>query len=179
MNRLALKRRKNHIVCSVKMYTLPEHNPPVRENTCIHWNKQLACERRQAFLLAHRRWGTFRATSLSGDERWETSAVRRLTSSILARDKSRVLPAWQAFEREGEGSSAHGISLCTDAGYKSCVAYRPAFYTPYCSHSHKGLAPREIISREIWEDSNSLTFQQSDSRNLIISNVPKVGGRGL
>ena len=33
---------------------------------------------RQTFLLAHRRWRTFRETSLSGDEREETSAVRRL-----------------------------------------------------------------------------------------------------
>ena len=43
----------------------------------------IACER-QTFLLADRRWGTFREkeppreTSLSGDEREETSAVRRL-----------------------------------------------------------------------------------------------------
>ena len=34
-------------------------------------------------------------------------------------------------------------------------------------------------SREKFEkDSNSLTFQQFDSRNLIISKVPKMGGRG-
>ena len=37
----------------------------------------VACER-QTFLLAHRRWGTFRETSLGGDERGETSAFRRL-----------------------------------------------------------------------------------------------------
>ena len=43
----------------------------------IHFGTNLACER-QTFLLAHRRWGTFRETSLSGDERGETSAVRRL-----------------------------------------------------------------------------------------------------
>ena len=36
----------------------------------------IACQR-QTFLLAHRRWGTFRE-SLSGDEWAETSAVRRL-----------------------------------------------------------------------------------------------------
>ena len=35
--------------------------------------------------------------------------------------------------------------------WKSCFAYRPAFCTPNCSRSYKGLAPREIISREIWE----------------------------
>ena len=47
---------------------------------------EVACER-QTFLLAHRRWETFceeekppRETSLSGDERGETSAVRRLRS---------------------------------------------------------------------------------------------------
>ena len=39
--------------------------------------KNLDCEW-QKFLLAHRRWGTFRETSLSGDELGETSAVRRL-----------------------------------------------------------------------------------------------------
>ena len=39
--------------------------------------KNLDCEW-QKFLLAHRRWGTFRETSLSGDELRETSAVRRL-----------------------------------------------------------------------------------------------------
>ena len=40
---------------------------------------EIACER-QTFLLAHRRWGTFleEETSPSGDERGETSAVRRL-----------------------------------------------------------------------------------------------------
>ena len=37
----------------------------------------LACER-QTFLLAHCRWGTFHETSPSGNERGETSAVRRL-----------------------------------------------------------------------------------------------------
>ena len=43
------------------------------------FRKTVACER-QTFLLAHRRWGTFppRETFLSGDERGETSAVRRL-----------------------------------------------------------------------------------------------------
>ena len=39
--------------------------------------KNLDCEW-QKFLLAHRRWGTFRETSLCGDELGETSAVRRL-----------------------------------------------------------------------------------------------------
>ena len=39
--------------------------------------KNLDCEW-QKFLLAHRRWGMFRETSLSGDELGETSAVRRL-----------------------------------------------------------------------------------------------------
>ena len=39
--------------------------------------KNLDCEWHK-FLLAHRRWGTFRETSLSGDELGETSAVRRL-----------------------------------------------------------------------------------------------------
>ena len=29
---------KNHIVCTVKMQTPPEHNLPVRKN--IHWKKQ-------------------------------------------------------------------------------------------------------------------------------------------
>ena len=29
---------KNHIVCSLKMYSPPEHNRPIREN--IHCNKQ-------------------------------------------------------------------------------------------------------------------------------------------
>ena len=29
---------KNHTVCSVKMYTPPGHNLPIKEN--IHWNKQ-------------------------------------------------------------------------------------------------------------------------------------------
>ena len=37
----------------------------------------VACEW-QAFVLAHRRWGTFCEMSLSGDERGETSSVRRL-----------------------------------------------------------------------------------------------------
>ena len=36
---------------------------------------------RQTFLLAHRRRGTFRETSLSGDERVETSAIRSLNFS--------------------------------------------------------------------------------------------------
>ena len=35
--------------------------------------------------------------------------------------------------------------------WKSFVAYRLAFYTPDCTRSHEGLAPCEIISREIWE----------------------------
>ena len=42
----------------------------------------LACEW-QTFLLAHRRWGTFRETSLSGEELGETSAVRRLSVLVL------------------------------------------------------------------------------------------------
>ena len=43
--------------------------------------KNLDCEW-QKFLLAHRRWGTFRETSLSGDELGETSVVRRLTKLL-------------------------------------------------------------------------------------------------
>ena len=39
--------------------------------------KNLDCEW-QKFLLAHRRWGTFRETSLRGDELGETLGVRRL-----------------------------------------------------------------------------------------------------
>ena len=47
---------------------------------CINW-RELACER-QTFLLAHSRWRTFRETSLSGDGRGETSAVRRLEENL-------------------------------------------------------------------------------------------------
>ena len=40
--------------------------------------RRIPCER-QTFLLVHCRWGAFRETSLSGDERGETSCVRRLS----------------------------------------------------------------------------------------------------
>ena len=53
----------------------------------------LACER-QTFLLAYRRWGTFppREMSVSGDERGEASAVRRL----------RLFPTIREFIEEGQ-----------------------------------------------------------------------------
>ena len=53
----------------------------------------LACER-QTFLLAYRRWGTFppREMSVSGDERGEVSAVRRL----------RLFPTIREFIEEGQ-----------------------------------------------------------------------------
>ena len=41
---------------------------------------ELACEQ-QTFLLTHRCLGTVRETSLSGEDRGETSTVRRLTMS--------------------------------------------------------------------------------------------------
>ena len=55
----------------------------------------LACEQ-QTFLLTHRRWGTLRETSLSGDERGETSAVRRL------RDRGLILISCIRYSSERE-----------------------------------------------------------------------------
>ena len=55
-----------------------------RKRKSVRARRKIACER-QTFLLAHHRWGTFHEeaflppceTSLSGDERGETSAVRK------------------------------------------------------------------------------------------------------
>ena len=49
-----------------------------------------------------------------------------------------------------------------------CCLLNP-FYTPICSCSHKGLVPRKFSHKKFEKDSNSMTFQQFDSRNLTIS----------
>ena len=70
--------------------------------------------------------------------------------SLPLRDVSRNVPQRRWARRNVCRSQANNKQHF-GTRWMSCVAYRPAFYTPYCSHSHKGLAPREITSREIWE----------------------------
>ena len=55
--------------------------------------RTVTCQR-QTFLLAHSRWGTFHETSLSGDERGETSAVRRLWGQETVRKQHRHNFLW-------------------------------------------------------------------------------------
>ena len=75
----------------------------------------------------------------------DLSAWNKRQQSLLSQNLD---PSRTKFTRK---RNIHWIKQHFGTREKSCVAYRPAFYTPNCSRSHKGLAPREIISREIWE----------------------------
>ena len=79
----------------------------------------IACER-QTFLLADCRWGTFREkeppceTSLSGDERGETSVVRRLEGDVRRKSFSNKII----------------VTLVTQ-GLPSCFLSRPVAWAHY------------------------------------------------
>ena len=80
------------------------------------WSKGVACER-QTFLLAHRRLGTFdvppRETSFIGDERGETSAVRRL---VRERTDNKLNPHKLPLTRDGFNGSCGAVNVCDGAG---------------------------------------------------------------